>query len=97
MTTLVPALDSARLDDQLGRVRRFMLDGRWRTLAQIAAGVDAPEASVSARLRTLRLPKHGGWIVERERVPGERGLWRYRLLPGSRGPQAAFAFPKDAP
>lgn len=69
--------DGPRLNAQLRRVRDLMLDGRWRTLADIAAATGDPEASVSARLRDLRKPKHGGYTVDREYV--ERGLWRYRI------------------
>jgi len=41
--------------------------------------VQAPEASVSARLRDLRKAKFGGYRVERQRVREGRGLYHYRL------------------
>lgn len=66
--------DTARLGKQLALVLALMADGQWRTLRQIADRVQAPEASVSARLRDLR---RYGRTVERERVTG--GLWRYRV------------------
>ena len=68
--------DGKRLSVQLVKVRRLMADGLWRTLAEIAEATGAPEASVSARLRDMRKPGGGGYIVEREFV--HRGLFRYR-------------------
>lgn len=76
--TYVASLDRGRLSNQLARVVSFMADGEWRTLAGIADAVQAPEASVSARLRDLRKPKFGGWKVERQRA--DHGLHQYRLL-----------------
>ena len=73
--------DAERLTGQLDRVRSVMRDGRWRTLAEIAARVEGSEAGVSARLRDLRKPRFGGLTVEREYV--ERGIWRYRVLPAN--------------
>jgi hypothetical protein len=78
--TYDPDLDQARLGDQVRAVRGLMLDGRWRTLAEIASLVHAPEASVSARLRDLRKPRFGAMTVERRRRgEGRRGLWEYRV------------------
>lgn len=76
-STYDPVLDGERLKKQLGRVKALMLDGEWRGLAEIAVATGAPEASASARLRDLR--RHG-LTVERQRVPGGRGLHRYRIL-----------------
>lgn len=70
--------DHARLGHQMRRVLTAVIDGEWHTLAELAAATDAPEASVSARLRDLRKPQFGGYIVEHDRrAPG--GTWRYRL------------------
>lgn len=71
--------DEGRLAAQLQKVRAVMADGAWRTLAELAALVGAPEASVSARLRDLRKPAFGGCTVERAYVT--RGLYRYRVAP----------------
>jgi len=71
--------DGDRLRAQLLRVRALMRDHQWRTLAEIAAATNDPEASVSARLRDLRKPKFGGWHVERQYL--HDGLWQYRLAP----------------
>ena len=64
--------DSARLGEQMMAVLSVMADGKWRTLAAIASETNAPEASVSARLRDLRKPRFGGYTVNREYV--RRGL-----------------------
>jgi hypothetical protein len=76
--TYDPELDKHRLAAQLQAVRAAMLDGNWRTLAWISGRVGAPEASVSARLRDLRKPRFGAYVVERRRL--ERGLHEYRVL-----------------
>lgn len=78
----VPVLDSARLIDQHGRIKRLMADAVWRTLDEIAHAADAPAASVSAQLRHLRKPAFGRHVVEkRRRGEASRGLWEYRVLP----------------
>lgn len=69
--------DYARLKGQLGRVFSLMIDGRWRTLAEIRDEVGGSEAACSARLRDLRKEKYGNFAVARERVAGV--LYRYRL------------------
>lgn len=66
-----------RLGKQFKAVRDLMLDGEWRSLRQIAATLGYPESSVSARLRDMRKPKFGGYVVERRHV--ERGLYLYRV------------------
>ncbi len=80
--TYEPKHDLARLTNQLGRVRELMADREWRTLHQIMVGIHGiSEAGVSARLRDLRKPRHGGHTVERRRLGEPRnGLWEYRLL-----------------
>lgn len=72
------ARDGARLGDQMMAVLSVMADGQWRTLKQLAAAVDAPEASVSARLRDLRKPRFGGHRVERRYVC--KGCFTYQLV-----------------
>jgi hypothetical protein len=79
-STYVHERDARRLAGQQCRVLALMKDGAWRTLTEISAHTHDPEASVSARLRDLRKPKFGGYLVEREYVA--RGLFRYRLLVG---------------
>lgn len=73
-------LDHTRLWTQLQRVYDLMADAQWRSLRQIARALDAPEASVSARLRDLRKDKWGNKMVERRRLAN--GLHEYRLITG---------------
>jgi len=76
--TYEPGEDYQRLGTLLERVLAFMLDHKWHTLQEIhKATQPGTEASVSARLRDLRKPKHGSYTVDRERVC--RGLHHYRI------------------
>lgn len=77
--TYSPDRDHDRLAVQLGAVRRFMGDYKWHTLREISEATGHPEASVSARIRDLRKPKHGGHSILRKYV--ERGLWAYQMEP----------------
>lgn len=70
--------DHGRLARQLGRVRRYLMDGEWHTLRDISHATGDPEASVSARIRDLRKDKFGGYRIER-RVQGSGGHL-YRLV-----------------
>lgn len=70
--------DGKRLNAQAADVFRLMRDGKWRTLAEIAAATDHPEASVSARLRDFRKASSGGMTVERRYI--SKGLWKYWVL-----------------
>jgi hypothetical protein len=58
-----------------------MVDGKWRTLAQIALTTRDPQASISARLRDFRKQANGGHIVASKRVAGASGLFIYKLMP----------------
>lgn len=69
--------DHSRLNKQLGRVRTLMLDGKWRSLQDIADATSDPPASVSARLRDLRKSKFGGHEIERKSAG--KGLFLYRM------------------
>lgn len=73
----VPPRDDPRLTSQFLRVRSLMLDGRWRTLHEIAELCGDPEASISAQLRHLRKPRFGMFTVEKE-YRGS-GLYAYRV------------------
>lgn len=80
--TFDDALDADRLTRQLDAVRRWMLGHGWQSLVEIADGAGygvAAVASISARLRDLRKPKFGGYVVERRRRTA--GTWEYRILP----------------
>lgn len=73
----VTPADNARLGEQQAHVTALMLDGKWRTLAEISAAVGAPEASVSARLRDMRKERNGAYVVERARRSAAQ--WEYRV------------------
>lgn len=76
--TFDPALDGARLSQQLQEVRAFMADKEWHSLAEISHYLGYPEASVSARLRDLRKSKFGSWTIDRRRQPGSN-QYAYRM------------------
>lgn len=72
--------DHARLLAQLDAVRELMIDGQWRTLAEIRTALDLPaDAAVDSRLRDLRKSKFGGYLVQHKYV--RRGVYAYRVLP----------------
>jgi hypothetical protein len=79
--TYEPEHDKDRLSGQLKRVKKLMLDGRWRTLAAIHRIVGGSEAGVSARLRDLRKERFGAFQVQRRAVAGlrQKGCFEYRI------------------
>lgn len=80
-STYDAAQDEARLNEQQQRVYAVVKGGEWWTLAEIADFAEAPEASVSARLRDLRrIGRTAGWAVEGRRRREGRGTWEYRLV-----------------
>ena len=66
--------DGERLRTQLQRVKAYMGDGRWHTIADIQAACGGTEAAISARLRDLRKAPFF-LLVARERIAG--GLYKY--------------------
>lgn len=74
------AVDGPRLSRQHERIRALMLDGRWRTLDEIAAATGDPAASVSAQLRHLRKERFGSYVVtKRSRGDRAAGLFEYHV------------------
>lgn len=73
---LTPA-DHVRLGAQLRRVLDVMREGGWWSVPQIALLTGDPEVSVSAQVRNLRKPKHGGHQIERRRVGN---VYEFRLV-----------------
>lgn len=72
--------DYKRLSCQHYRIKVLMLDGKWRSLQEIAEATGDPAASVSAQLRHLRKKRFGALIVERRsRGTRDRGLFEYRV------------------
>lgn len=100
--TYEPEIDEVRLTGQLERVFNAMsetpgwwsLEGLGDRIYKDTGHRDTP-AAISARIRDLRKPKFGRYLVERRRESG--GLFRYRLggkgegEPESRGPVFAAA------
>jgi len=83
-----PDLDRARLTKQHEQIRDLMLDGKWRTLGEIAELTGQPEASISAQLRHLKKARFGGYEVPKQRRGNERrGLWEYRVLAPANAPK----------
>ena len=78
--TYDPQRDHARLTGQLSRVKAYLADGGWHTLAEIADAAGGSEAGASARIRDLRKAKFGGYDVARRNVAG--GIWEYRWVRG---------------
>jgi len=73
-------IDSKRLAGQIKRVHDAMIDGRWRTLAEIETLTHDPQASISAQLRHLRKERFGSFIIEKQpRGDRSHGLFEYRL------------------
>lgn len=73
----VPGLDRDRITGQMKRVLDLMLDGEWRTLAEISERTNAPPASASAQIRHLKKARFGNYVVEKRRRTV--GTWEYRL------------------
>jgi hypothetical protein len=73
-------IDTPRLAGQLARVFALMLDGKFRTLSQIAGVAGCLETSASARLRDLRKARFGSHTVVSRQVPGSPLLYEYRLI-----------------
>ncbi len=86
--TYEPEADQNRLATQLVYVRELMLSGGWWTIAQLIdaiwkRGAGATQQGVSARIRDLRKPRFGGYVVERRHAPGgAAGLYEYRIQGG---------------
>ena len=87
-------------ETQLAEIRELMQRAFardvWLTLGEIAEVTEFAEASISAQLRHLRKPHHGGHRVEKRRRLSQRStaptheiraarrgpvIWEYRVLP----------------
>ena len=71
-------LDFDRLCGQMKKIYALMIDGHWRSLADIENTTGEPQASISAQLRHLRKERFGSHIVDKQRR-GETGTWEYRV------------------
>jgi len=78
--TYEPEHDRARLSTQLDRVKDYMKDQEWHDIEEIRNIAGGTSQSISARIRDLRKPKFGGWVIDRRRVGNKkRGLFQYRM------------------
>lgn len=71
--------EKIRLGKQLSRVKNLMLDGQWRTPAEVVAALgEMSETGASSFLRDLRKPQFGKHDVRRrDRAPH---LSEYKLF-----------------
>lgn len=77
-STYDPYLDRVRLNDQMMRVYRWMMGGKFLTLRELSMLTGDPESSVSARIRDFRKDQFGGNTVNRRRIT--EGTWAYQLI-----------------
>lgn len=74
------AQDFDRLCGGMRKIHALMIDGRFRTLAEIEQTTGIPQASGSAFLRHFRKLRFGAFIIDKQRRNPEGGTWEYRLL-----------------
>lgn len=82
--TAPPPAEERQIVGMTAAVVAVMKDGQWRTLEQLQHDMEDGGhrhglPAISARLRDLRKAEFGGHAVDRQKVDGCRGLFRYRL------------------
>lgn len=77
----IAKIDYTRLDSQIEKIKRLMLDGKWRTYSEVNRDLNSfyPEPSISAQFRNLRKQGFGGFTVNRRRKT-IGGLSEYQVL-----------------
>ena len=70
--------DGKRLSKNHFKLKELMQDQRFRTLSEISAITNIPEASVSAGLRDFRKEKFGRHTLNKNYL--ENGLYSYQLI-----------------
>jgi len=65
---------------QLARVLNLMLDGEWRSPAEIAQATGDRVSSITSRIRDLRLAVYGGRHIESRKRDITQQVWEYRLV-----------------
>ena len=84
--TFNPDTDASILKTNRERIQWLMLDGTFRTTAEIRAALMlSPETEVTARLREMRKPPYGGWCIECRIRPGTVRTREYGLKPRRSG------------
>ena len=68
------------LKTQAQLVMELMVDGQWRTLADISLCTDIPKGSVAAKLSLARTGKLGRYKVEGRRNPHCGEVWRKGIM-----------------
>ena len=74
----IPVRDNQRLISQFQRILNLMLDGRPRTLRQIAKVTGDPEALISAQIRHAQKERFGSYEVEKSYLG--KGVFTYRIV-----------------
>ena len=69
--------DRRRLQPRNRVVALLMADHQWRTPAEIGKALGIRKGTVTSRLRDLKAS--GAYDLERMRVPGQPGVYWYRL------------------
>ena len=82
--TFDPELDGKRLGSRLKIVAFCLSNGHYWTLSALSGAANCSECSASARLRDLRKPRFGGYLIERKRF--KDGMWMYRIVTERNGP-----------
>ena len=70
--------DRDRLCGQMKRIYDLMVDGCWRTLAEIEKETGDPQASISAQIRHLRKYRFGAHQIDKRRR-NDGNQWEYIL------------------
>jgi len=79
--------DVPRIMGQMERVKAYLLNQQWSTLADIEAFTGYPQASISAQIRHLRKARFGSYTVtKRRKSGGQGGTWEYRVTSGEGPP-----------
>lgn len=68
-----------QLKTRMEALKRVMLTGKEYTLPQLTEMLGGSESGVSAQVRKLRRPEHGGHNVVSRRIKG--GTYGYRVKP----------------
>lgn len=75
--TFSEELDGEKLRGDLARVKAVMMDGKVRTISEIADLANVSLNSVGSRIRDLKKEKFGGYPVQSRRV--SKHIWHYWL------------------
>lgn len=72
-------IDYKPLRGQLALIFALIKDGEYRTLADIVDECGGRIKSTAARLRDLRKPEYGSYIVDKKLVEGKKTTWEYAI------------------